>query len=59
MCYVLKIRKRLEVLPYFMLLSDCDGFVSLDGGAIFGPANLRGRVGLNLHPQLHVLLKLG
>lgn len=39
-----------------MLLSNYDGFVSLDGGAIFCPENLGGRVGLDLHSQLHIFL---
>ncbi len=53
------VRGWLDVSPDFMLLSGCDGSVSLYGGSVFAPADLRGRVGFDLHSQLHVFLQLG
>lgn len=46
----------MDFSPDLLFLS---GFVSLDGGAIFAPAYLRGRVGFNLNSQLHVLQEFG
>lgn len=56
LCGVRETKYWLDVLPYFMLLSRVDDFVSLDGGTILGPVNLWGRVRLHRHSQLHVLL---
>lgn len=42
-----------------MLLPGDDGVVSVDGGVVFGPADTWSGVGLNLNPQLYVLVQLG
>lgn len=53
-----QVKSPTAVSPDFVLLSGYDGFVFPDGGAVLAPADLRGRVGVELHRQPDVLLQL-
>lgn len=53
------IKGQLKISPDLVFLSSHDYFVSSDGAAIFAPADLGGRVSLDLHSQHHIILQLG
>lgn len=47
------------VQPGLVLLLGDDGLLAIYGGAIFAPEDLGTWVGLDLHPQLHILVQPG